>query len=151
MAKYTSGGDQVRANLRRIRAQCRTLVEDELFKAAENTRTMVVADIRIQKLPAGVKAKGGPGRRKHIPSPPGGPPNSDTGSLMDRYGTAMGRRGLMSFSLVVAGVRYARFLEFGTRRMLPRPHLLPRFREEVPKLRSRLVALWDRIARGNIR
>lgn len=140
MAKRVSGGDGLRRRIADIRARTPQVLHDELYKAAETTRTLVVQDIRTQKISVGYggKRRGGPGRRKHIPSPPWGPPNSDTGNLAARYGVAMGRTGSTIFALVVAGVLYARHLEYGTTRMLPRPHLLTRFESQSIKLMDRL-------------
>lgn len=138
MTKKVTGGDDFRARTSKIVDRLRTSVEAELFKAAENTRTAVVADIRRLKLPAGVKQPaGGPGRRNHVPSPPGGPPNTDTGRLIDSYTTtAASISRFRIYSAVVAGVRYARYLEFGAPKinLLPRPHLFPRFHEEGERL-----------------
>lgn len=140
MTKKVSGGDAFRARTSGIIDRLRANVEAELFKAAENTRTAVVADIRRLKLPAGVQQPpGGPGRRKHVPSPPGGPPNTDTGRLIDGYTTTAASISRFHFySAVVAGVRYARYLELGAPKinLLPRPHLFPRFHEEGEKLRA---------------
>lgn len=144
MTRNLRGSENLRARLANISQQIVPAVHDELAKSAETVRTTVVADIRVQKLPAGAKREGGPGRRRHIPSPPFGPPNSDTGNLIGRYTSTSGSFSRTRiFSRVVAGVRYAKWLEFGTSRMLPRPHLLPRFREEGARLNARLRSVLN--------
>lgn len=145
MAKHVKGADKVRARWDAAIGLLEEGVANELVKAAETTRTLVVTDIRRQKLTAGVKPEAGPGRRKHIPSPPYGPPNSDTGRLIASYTTDLIKVGATLTSRVIAGVLYALWLEFGTAKMLPRPHLLPRFREQATALRDRLAEIARRL------
>lgn len=65
------------------------------------------------------------GRITHRASAPGRPPAVDTGRLRASYTWAMGRVGRRPFVEVGTNVKYAPFLEFGTRRMRARPHLRP--------------------------
>lgn len=136
----TRGYRQVRAQLGVLSLGLRADVEDIAAQSAETVRSRVVVDINTQKPNPNYRVpEGATGRRAHIPSPPGGPPNADTGRLSTSYttDTTSGRDNVRS--RVVAGVVYAYWLEFGTRKMLPRPHLVPRFREEGPKFRQRLA------------
>ena len=60
---------------------------------------------------------------EHVASAPGEPPASDTGRLVQSIRTEYEDGGLAG--TVVAGVRYAEYLEFGTARMEPRPFMRP--------------------------
>lgn len=115
-------------------------VEKVCWKHAEITRAHVVIDINTQKANgAHVVPDGATGRRLHIPSPPGGPPNADTGRLSASYTTTI--RSYTRYHIaaaVVAGTIYAFWLEFGTLKLLPRPHLMPRFREQKKAFRADL-------------
>jgi HK97 gp10 family phage protein len=61
----------------------------------------------------------------HQASAPGDPPASDTGNLINSIGTDF-RRAELSV-LVGTEVEYAPFLEYGTRRMAPRPFMRPAY------------------------
>lgn len=62
-------------------------------------------------------------RRNHTASKPGGPPNTDTGRLISSIRTQTDR----STTTVSVGsnVKYSLYLEFGTKKMRPRPWLKP--------------------------
>lgn len=95
------------------------------------------------------KQKKKTGREAHVPSQPGQPPNADTGNLSARYTTEFKGGRTKLIANVVAGVIYAFWLEYGTRKMAARPHLHPRFDEEAPKLTQRLREALARAAKSN--
>lgn len=136
----SKGTAHVNAAVDKFTDTLRDRVADVCHKHAEITRAKVVIDINTQKPnPDYEVPKGATGRRAHIPSPPYGPPNADTGNLSARYTTTL--RSYTRYRVaaaVVAGTIYAFWLEFGTARMLPRPHLMPRFREQKPAFRLEL-------------
>lgn len=114
-------------------------VGDVLQRNAEMVRSQVVSDINTQKPnPDYEVPKGATGRARHIPSPAGGPPNADTGRLSASYTTELTRDGTKLSAAIVAGTIYAKWLEFGTSRMEPRPHLLPRFRQRITIFKKQL-------------
>jgi hypothetical protein len=142
------GTSRLHVKLDRLTAELQAGVADVCHRSAETVRAVVVIDINTQKPnPDFVVPKNATGRRLHVPSPPHGPPNADTGNLSARYTTT-----LRSYSrtrvaaAIVAGTIYAFWLEFGTFKMLPRPHLIPRFREHVPKFKADLKSLVHRAA-----
>lgn len=107
-------------------------------------RVMTALDVTAIEVEANVKRrisyKGG-GRTyqrrsvMHQASAPGEPPATDTGRLRASYR----RRSHGRFTRdVYSGVEYAPYLEFGTRRIKPRPHLKPSWDEEQPKFVQRL-------------
>jgi hypothetical protein len=138
------GAEAVRRQLGYFGQAVRTRVEAAATIVAETTRSQVVVDINTQTAnPGYVVPEGATGRRAHIPSPPGYPPNSDTGRLAASYTTETTTGQWRVRSRVVAGVIYALWLEYGTRKMAPRPHLIPRFREQRPEFERRLKRIVD--------
>ena len=76
----------------------------------------------------------------HRASAPGEPPASDTGRLASSISPQFHDNGLRATIGVheVSRVRYATFLEFGTRRMLPRPFVRPAFTLKKDEIKARL-------------
>jgi HK97 gp10 family phage protein len=79
----------------------------------------------------------------HQASAPGEAPMSDTGTLArsvyidDRTTSRTNLR-----IAVVAGSRYARWLEYGTRKMRPRPFMSPALQSQVNRIRNILRAAF---------
>ena len=168
MATKITGVNEYGQRLARLERGIVDGVHDEMDRSAETIVRNVKNDLRQQgvsapaliPVPPGFKdnprepqsprAKGSGATRKanskHIPSKPGEAPNSDTGRLMDDYSSFWGE----GFRTIFVGtaVRYARWLEFGTSKMRPRPHLIPRYREELPKFAARLNAVLRRHERA---
>lgn len=134
MTVKVTGGAAIIAAMQGMKAEAVSKFQDACFISAETVRSKVVLDINTQK--ANPTAK--PGRRGHIPAPAGGPPNADTGNLSSRYTTTNVAANNAVISRVIAGVKYALWLEYGTTRMGARPHLIPRFNEERPKFVKRI-------------
>lgn len=65
----------------------------------------------------------------HVASAPGQPPAVDTGRLRSSYTWQLGQDRKGPFVEVGTNVKYAPWLEFGTRKMKPRPHLRPAINE----------------------
>ena len=107
--------------------------KDELLvrQAAANVRNATVQ--RIQRGPASGRVYG-----NHQASAPGEAPATDLGQLASSYFIAQED----DYSWIVASpLPYARFLEFGTQNMEPRPHLPPSVEEETPKLQKALEGI----------
>lgn len=62
-------------------------------------------------------------RRPHRASAPGEPPAVDSGTLLNSISTLPG--GTEFEAVVTVGAEYGAYLEFGTRRMDPRPYVRP--------------------------
>jgi phage gpG-like protein len=90
------------------------------------------------------------GNVTHVASAPGQPPASDSGRLSNSYGFDFERGGLTG--IVGTNLSYAPHLEFGKRKMAPRPHLFTSYEEERPKLepaiREEVAAELAKISRG---
>lgn len=137
MTVKVEGVETVKLGFDILRQSIFAKVQDACAISAEKVRSRTVIGINIQKPNPGAKPRG---KRKHIPGPPGGPPNSDYGNLSARYTTTTVASRTHVESRVVSGVKYARWLEYGTTKMPARPHLLPEFDKERPEFRKRLNA-----------
>ena len=163
------GLDNYNRSLKALERDIIEMVQDELNIAGEMVVTNVKNDLRTQGAP-GVGATATPqgfkenkrqtvegsgksrsGTRKpnpkHVPSRPHTPPNSDTGQLMDSYSSFPSRDRLKIY--IGSPDRKAFWLEYGTRNMEARPHLVPRYRQQLPVLDTRLKAGMRRIVRLN--
>lgn len=76
-----------------------------------------------------------PARAKpHTASAPGATPAVDTGQLRASYGHSVTGNDLR----IASGSEYAGYLEFGTSRMAPRPHLRPLMARNALKIRDEI-------------
>lgn len=83
-------------------------------------------------------------RRTHTASSPGQAPATDTGRLVNSIVFDVADK----LSAVVSSkLRYARDLEFGTRRIAPRPFLTP----SVEAMRPKFIGRLKRVIEGEIR
>lgn len=127
------GLKELRAALTNIEGAFDVAVGDAVEDTALAIRTKVVS--AIQKGPAsGRTYKLSNPARTHQASAPGQPPMTDTGRLV----------GSIYFdtqpltATVGSRLAYAHYLEFGTRRMAPRPIWLKTAKEEGERLRDRI-------------
>lgn len=72
----------------------------------------------------------------HVPSAPYDPPNANTGELHNNIFTVPIGRGRVNVEAVAP---YAKFLEFGTSRMIERPFMSPAAKKKSPEAKK-LVA-----------
>lgn len=79
----------------------------------------------------------GPRAVIHRASAPGQPPAVDTGLLRASYTYRMGSDAKGNFVEIGTNVKTAPWLEFGTRRMRPRPHLRP----SIQSMKDRITEL----------
>lgn len=75
-----------------------------------------------------------------FPSSPGQPPRKQTGHLRRSVAWEIVFGGLSLVARVGTNIRYGRWLELGTSKMLPRPWLVRAFREMQGQVRSILTA-----------
>ncbi|MBT2133950.1 HK97 gp10 family phage protein [Croceibacterium sp. LX-88] len=125
------GRDRYLARLRRLPEKHRRALKLAVYAAAD----MVASEAAISI------TNGAVGGKNHIPSPPGEPPNADTGHLassirVDQIDELSAR--------VVAGARYAAALEFGTSKMAERPFMRPAARKVAAEMKSLVVATMRR-------
>lgn len=134
MTAKIRGMESVFLSLDTLKASALSKLQDACFVSAEQVRSRTVISINKQK--PNPEAK--PGRRGHIPGPPGGPPNADTGNLSARYTTTTTATPQAVQASVVAGVHYAWLQEKGSSKMPARPHLIPQHTAERPRFQNRV-------------
>lgn len=89
----------------------------------------------------------------HRASAPGQPPAVDTGRLRSSYTWKVGEDPQGAYVEVGTSVRYAPWLEFGTRRMRPRPHVRPAIndiRDQIGAIVAQAIAARQRAAVGRL-
>ena len=124
---------EVRAALRRYGARFEQLLD----RAINATALSVDRDIKkaIQRGPkTGIVYKKARPNRIHRASAPGQPPATDTGRLVS---SIYYRRAKLS-ATVGSSLAYAYWLEFGTRRIKPRPAWVPAVQANRPKFNDRV-------------
>jgi HK97 gp10 family phage protein len=85
-----------------------------------------------------------PGTMKtYTASSPGEPPAVATGQLRQSIKTSIEQVGLNIIGYIGSGIVYAPCLEFGTKKMSPRPWLKPSFEKSEPKLKDILGGTWQ--------
>ena len=77
-------------------------------------------------------------------SKPGEPPHLRTGTLRRSIDQETFRRGRDFVGRVGTNLKYGAFLEYGTRRMQPRPYLRPSLDAQRGRIASRLAAAFKR-------
>lgn len=133
------------ASIEQKLAEYERQVRDAAFGALQ-TGALIVVNIAKRKILRGPKTGRWyrRGKRRHRASAPGQPPASDTGRLVNAISSRANRR---AFTIaVVANTKYAAALEYGTRRMRPRPFLRASLKEARPEI-VRLVREAVRNAR----
>jgi len=83
------------------------------------------------------------------PSDPGHDPHLRTGDLRHSYLVQTAEDAVGATIEFASRIKYAVYLEFGTRRMLPRPHLRPLALRHAQPLREVLGAGIERRERGS--
>lgn len=134
----------LKKTFRAIRAEVRR----ELQRGALRIEATAAESI-IEQTPGGrsYPSRGRKGRM-HTASPPGSPPNADTGELHTGI-TTVTTADTPSRVEVQTGTNtpYAAYLEFGTSKMEPRPFMGPAFDQHVAGTRDRVRAAVKRGAR----
>jgi HK97 gp10 family phage protein len=121
------------------------VVRKKLKKMLNDTGNAVVKEAK-----ASIKRNSGNWEQygDHWSSPPGTPPNNDTGELADSiHKDESAKIGSLSIS-VVADAPYANALEFGTKFIEPRPFMGPAFRMYSPLLTKAGKQLLRDIPKG---
>ena len=94
-----------------------------------------------------------PGRPRipHQASAAGDPPAVDEGILRGSYGHRVERTHDGALLIFGTGDEKAKYLEFGTSNMLPRPHLRPLINRNRLKIRDKIAAGFERRERAMAR
>ena len=128
------GIERVMEQLKQKGAEVEKKTRDAVHRSAYRIHGSAVK--RIQNGPASGRTyeKYQP-RRTHKASAKGEAPMADTGELVSKSGVNTDSM----YAEVVFFADYARYLEFGTTKMDPRPFLVPSLEEDIPVLRSELM------------
>lgn len=114
-------------------------------KASKATAIEIRGDIvkRIHKGPASghVYEKYSP-RRTHQSSAPGQAPMTDTGALAN---SVVWRAWKLTTYIVESHLKYSKWLEYGSRRMKPRPAWRPAVEQSAPRFQRRLEIVLQRL------
>lgn len=78
-------------------------------------------------------------RPPHVASAPGQPPAPDTGRLRASYGSSVSRLPSGAELSIATGDKKAPYLEFGTSKMAPRPHLRRSVAASIPDIRGEVA------------
>jgi HK97 gp10 family phage protein len=91
-----------------------------------------------------------PGRfyKEHQASRPGDYPNVDTGALVNSLFFEL-NKGRLEAKFGTKGIPYARFLEYGTVKMAPRPFIRPSYNKHYKTVGIRLSELIDKVIKRN--
>lgn len=79
-----------------------------------------------------------PRSKPHTASAPGDPPAVDTGELRASYGHSVQATPAGADLRIASGSDHAAYMEFGTSRIKPRPHLRPLMARNALKIRSEI-------------
>ena len=109
------------------------VLEDRLQQMAIQVHSEAVKSIQKRSKGSVEGIRYSPRRKVNV-SPPGEPPNTDTGRLVQSIGIEV------DSDKVVVGtnLKYGAWLEFGTREMKARPWLRPAFRKILKKFKFNL-------------
>lgn len=129
------GLEELRARFTNLDRKFDDAVADAIEDTILQIRTEVIKGLQRGPASGRVYKKSNP-KRTHQASAPGQPPMSDTGRLvgsiyMDIRPTS---------ATVGSRLAYAHYLEFGTRKMAPRPIWMPVVERESRKVKERIEA-----------
>ena len=141
-----TGADKIAQKLSVLGVNLDRVIQESVYGVAQNVRSYAVRSIATPSIGATVTrytAAGNP--YDHIASKGGDAPNTDTGTLV-RSIAIEPQRPANSIG-VGSAVEYAKFLEFGTVKMVERPFLMPALdaqrstmKQEIEKAINRQIA-----------
>lgn len=118
--------------LNALPAAAKQAIDDALLASAAELHQVVVNNVQRN---SGSGRRYKRGQRTHVASAPGEYPNTDTGALVNSM--RFERRGDLHW-VWLAGIFYAKLLEFGTSRMAARPFARPSWKKVEPRSQKRV-------------
>ena len=140
MSLKIEGLDELNATLAKLPIEFEREAAKLVNSTANGVRNNAVRMIQRPSVGGVTYEKYSP-RRTHTASAAGEPPNTDTGRLI---GSIRVQQAGKVTAEVIAGVDYARYLEFGTRHMAARPFMTPAVEQERSKFERGLRELTRR-------
>ena len=146
MSVKVSGMRNFQTQIRKLGDSFSDAVNNGVFLAANEIRTYAIKSIQEQSPGKSVKrSRQGGGTYPHVAASPGQAPNTDTGKLVASIAV---EKKAESTYFVGSGLSYAKYLEFGTSKMLARPWLQPAIRANRNALIDNIEKAVDLAVKG---
>jgi len=138
------GAEDVARNLRKMADRYGKAVADAIYESGQMVRTSAIKSIQTTS-PGQIvtRTREGGGTYQHTASVPGDAPNTDTGRLVDTIQVEVERGAVF----VGSTLKYAGYLELGTRGMAARPWLTPALEGNRRKIIQRIKDATNRTSR----
>ena len=146
MSVKVSGMRNFQTQIRKLGDSFGDAVNAGVFLTASEMRTYAIKSIQEQATGKSVKrSRQGGGTYPHVAASPGQAPNTDTGKLVASIAV---EKKAESTYFVGSGLSYAKYLEFGTSKMLARPWLQPAIRANRNVLIDNIEKAVDLAVKG---
>lgn len=133
-----TGDDELIRKMTSLGADMEKALERAIVATAYQVRNTAIKSIQKQTVGTYViRYSQGGERYSHVASKPGDAPNTDTSAMVGSIAVQHKKGDLFSF--VGSNLDYPKFLELGTKRMLPRPWLLPALNENMKNLEQNII------------
>lgn len=123
MSVVVTGMKELQAKMLKLGEEMSLAVDEGVFVTAQGVRTTAIKSIQDQSPGKLVnRSRQGGGTRPHIAAAEGYAPNTDTGKLVASIDVEKIKDGEYEIG---TNLEYGEFLEMGTKKMRPRPWLIP--------------------------
>lgn len=138
MSVTISGDDELKRTLLSLGRDMEDAMAKGVFITANDVRTDAIKSIQTQSFGSYVKrSRQGGGTYDHIAAAPNKAPNTDTGKLVSSIAVEMDKKKIEAE--VGSNLDYSSWLEFGTKKMEPRPWLKPAVDKNIGNLRANIA------------
>jgi hypothetical protein len=138
---------QLMAALKKLGANAEKAIAQGVYMTAQQVRTDAVKSIQAQSAGETVtRYSQGGNPYNHVASRPGDAPNTDTGNLVKSIAVEPSKPS--ADMAVGSGLDYALWLETGTKRMKPRPWLMPAVDANRKKLNDNITKAVNRMVQN---
>lgn len=143
MSVKVTGDEEVKRKLLSLGDKMTEAVDLGVYATAEDIRDTAVKSIQTVSSGRVVKrSKQGGGTYDHIAAAPGNAPNTDSGKLVESIAT---EKKDDAFYEVGTSLPYGNHLEVGTKKMLPRPWLVPAMNAKADELIKNISEVADHL------
>lgn len=138
MSARITGQDELKRILLSLGKDMEKALAQGVFLTAQDVRTAAVKSIQEQGFGSYVqRSRQGGGTYTHIAAAPNQAPNTDTGKLVNSIAVEMDWND--TSAEVGSNLDYAAYLEFGTKKMEPRPWLSPAVNGNVGNMQKNIT------------